>query len=101
MIIHWHPEAIEELYNTVIYIRDSFGPMVATKVLDEIEESVNQLMSFPQLGAVEFQKDNIEYRILHSKYNRIAYYITSDSIEIVVFWNNKRDLKKLKQIIEN
>lgn len=101
MIIHWHPEALEELNNTILYIKDNYGLVVASKVLDEIENDVNQLESFPKLWPIEFQKKETEYRVLYSKYNRIVYFTTNDSIEIVVFWNNRKDLKKLKKIIEN
>lgn len=101
MVIHWHPSALDELNKAIYYVNDNFGSMVATKVLDEIEEAVKQLSLFPNLGKIEFQKEGIEYRVLHSKFNRIVYYVTSDSIEIVLFWNNRRDLKKLKQIVEN
>ena len=101
MMIHWHPEALEELSNTILYIKDNFGSLAASKVLDEIEASVNQLEQFQELGPIEFQNKGIDYRVLRSKYNRIVYYISNDSVEIVVFWNNRRDLNKLKQIIEN
>ena len=102
MNIRWLDSAEEELTNFVKLEGEIFGFDVATQITDEIMSRVDNLMEFPNLGTLEslLKYQNLEIRVLHERHARIFYTISDDEIIIVLFWDNRRDDKKIEPSIK-
>ena len=97
MNIRWLDSAEEDLTNFVKLEGQIFGFDVATQIIDEIMSRVDDLMWFPNLGTLEssLKYQNLEIRVLHERHARIFYTVSDNEIIIVLFWDNRRDDKKI------
>ncbi len=97
MNIRWLDSAEEDLTNFVKLEGQIFGFDVATQIIDEIMSRVDDLMEFPNLGTLEssLKYQNLEIRVLHERHARIFYTVSDNEIIIVLFWDNRRDDKKI------
>lgn len=102
MNIRWLDSAEEELINFVRLEGQIFGFDVASQIIDEILSRVDDLLKFPNLGTLEssLKYQNLEVRVLHEKHARIFYTITDDEIIIILFWDNRKDDKKIEPSIK-
>lgn len=101
MNIRWLDSAEEELTDFVRFERQFFGFDVAGQITDEILSRVDDLIEFPTIGTLEpsLKYQNLEIRTLHERHARIFYTIVSEEIIIVLFWDNRRDDKKIEPYI--
>ena len=97
MNIRWLDSAEEDLTNFVKLEGQIFGFDVATQISDEIMSRVDDLIWFPNLGTLEssLKYQNLEIRVLHERHARIFYTVSDNEIIIVLFWDNRRDDKKI------
>lgn len=97
MNIRWLDSAEEDLTNFVKLEGQIFGFDVATQIIDEIMSRVDDLIWFPNLGTLEssLKYQNLEIRVLHERHARIFYTVSDNEIIIVLFWDNRRDDKKI------
>lgn len=97
MNIRWLDSAEEDLTNFVKLEGQIFGFDVATQIIDEIMSRVDDLIWFPNLGTLEssLKYQNLEIRVLHERHARIFYTVSNNEIIIVLFWDNRRDDKKI------
>lgn len=105
MRIVWYPEAAKRLRQVVSYIQTEYGSKSCTKFLKEAYRTERLLARNPCLGPVEtlLADAPIQYRsIAVNRLNKIVYWINGDVIEIVDFWDTRREpQKQAQQTIES
>lgn len=92
--IYWTPNALRELKETIDYLERKFSEKELNKLALEIEYIVNLILNNPYL----FQKSefiNI-YKVVILRLNTMYYRINGDTIEIISFFSNRKNLKKRK-----
>lgn len=99
----WLDQALDDLEQEVGYVFYEFGVASARKAEATIHERVTQLCSFPHLGMTyeELKYNGNEVRILHIKQVSLIYSIEDEMITLIALWNNRRDEKMLKTMIES
>lgn len=99
----WLDQALDDLEQEVGYVFYEFGVASAHKAEATIHERVTQLCSFPHLGVTyeELKYKGNEVRILHIKQVSLIYSIEDEMITLIALWNNRRDEKMLKTMIES
>ena len=99
----WLDQALDDLEQEVGYVFYEFGVASARKAEATIHERVTQLCSFPHLGMtyVGLKYNGNEVRILHIKQVSLIYSIEDEMITLIALWNNRRDEKMLKTMIES
>lgn len=99
----WLDQALDDLEQEVGYVFYEFGVASARKAEATIHERVTQLCSFPHLGVTyeELKYKGNEVRILHIKQVSLFYSIEDEMITLIALWNNRRDEKMLKTMIES
>ena len=89
--------AEEKLQDIVDYILEQFGGKARKKFIGEIRNILKLLLKNPNMGFVEplLNDRQIMYRcVVMNHYNKIIYRITDDVIEIVDFWDTRREPKE-------
>ena len=99
----WLDQALDDLEQEVGYVFYEFGVASARKAEATIHERVTQLCSFPHLGMTYegLKYKGNEVRILHIKQVSLIYSIEDEMITLIALWNNRRDEKMLKTMIES
>ena len=90
--------AKQQFRRTVRYIRREFGRGSAEKFVQKVSETRDLLACNPWLGPVEplLADSDGEYRsVVVARLNKIVYRIADDHIEIVAFWDCRREPKAL------
>jgi plasmid stabilization system protein ParE len=93
--IVWHPSARKQLIHTLEYfsIRNK-NDIYSKKLLKSIKETTAHLSNFPNLGkTTDFETVR---ELVHLDYS-IFYVVNSKTIDIVHFWDNRRDRKTLEE----
>ena len=105
MRVVWYPEAAKRLRQVVSYIQTEYGSKSCTKFLKEAYRTERLLARNPYLGSVEpFLADApVPYKsIVVNRLNKIVYWINEDVIEIVDFWDTRREPnQQAQQTIES
>ena len=105
MRIIWHPEAAKRLRQVVSYIQTEYGSKSCTKFLKEAYRTERLLARNPYLGPVEplLADAPVQYRsVVVNRLNKIVYWINGDVIEVVDFWDTRREpTKQAQQTIES
>ncbi len=86
--------AKRQFRGTVRYIQWEFGRRSAEKFVQKVKETRTLLARNPRLGPVEPLLDDPrwEYRsVVVARLNKIVYRIVDDRIEIVAFWDCRRE----------
>ena len=100
MRVVWYPEAAKRLRKVVSYLQTEYGSRSCTKFLKEAYRTERLLSRNPYLGTVEpFLADApVQYRsVVVNRLNKIVYWINGDVIEIVDFWDTRREPKQQAQ----
>ena len=99
----WLDQALEDLEQEVGYVFYEFGVASARKAEATIHERVTHLCLFPHLGITYegLKYNGNEMRILHIKQVSLIYSIEDEMITLIALWNNRRDEKMLKTMIES
>ena len=99
----WLDQALVEMEQEVGYVLYEFGINSARKAEATIHERVSQLCVFPHLGmayeGLEYHGNKV--RIFHIKQVSLIYCIEGDLITLIALWNNRRDNRELKAIIQS
>ena len=96
MRVRWNNQAKIRLRQTANYIRKEFGPQAKVEFMDEVKRT-NALLSLnPSLGPRERYLEDMpsKYRsVVVRKHNKIVYRVVDDHIEVVAFWDTRREPK--------
>lgn len=101
MRVEWTTRAQDDLSEVLRYIMEKFGLNTAVRINSEIHEDVENLSRFPLLGREIFTEPNsgLEYRSLSLKQSSAIYIIEDDVVKIILLWNNRREIEKLRAIL--
>lgn len=92
--IKWNPRAKENFSDTALYIKKTFGALTATNFVQEVHQTVRYIRNNPGIGAAEryLEDTPVLYRsIVVQRLNKIIYWVNGDVIEIVDFWDCRRE----------
>jgi toxin ParE1/3/4 len=94
--VHYLPSAINDLDEIIDYIKID-SPKAALRILNEIDESIDNLSRFPMVGIIPKDKrlKRLGYRILIVNNYLVFYTIKDIKIEIRRILHSKRDYKFL------
>lgn len=92
--ILWTDHALGELEKTIEYLEKNFPRSQLEKLSQKIESIVNLISQNPQLFSKSDKKG--VYRVTILKFNTMYYRVQGDNIEILSFFSNRQDPKKMK-----
>jgi hypothetical protein len=93
--IVWTPEAVKTYHSLVQYLALEWGDLSKTKFLNEVELVVDLISRNPRMFKRSTRYENIRMGYL-SKQCSLIYRIKPDEIELLLFWDNRQNAKKLK-----
>ncbi|MDL2304769.1 type II toxin-antitoxin system RelE/ParE family toxin [Bacteroides sp. OttesenSCG-928-D19] len=100
MEVVWTELAKISFLDILKHIESTLGTKTAFDIRLLIEESIENLISFPQLGRVKQTISNeVEIRYLVVKRSKIFYYISGSDIIIILIWDTRRNPETLKDIL--
>lgn len=94
MRVRWNKQSKEQLRQTARYICQEFGKKVRDEFMTEVKQINSLLSENPHLGPVETLLADLpsQYRsIVVHHLNKIVYRIIDDHIEVVAFWDTRRE----------
>lgn len=99
----WLDGAREDLNAELEYVYNEFGVRSAEEAYLKVKESVDHLCHFPHLGKrfCDMFYHGQEVRSLSMKQTSIIYCQRDENILIIALWNNRRDEKKIKSMIDS
>ncbi|MCR4660117.1 MAG: type II toxin-antitoxin system RelE/ParE family toxin [Bacteroidales bacterium] len=99
----WLDGAREDLNAELEYIYDEFGVKSAESAYLKEKESIDNLCHFPHLGKrfCNMVYHGQEVRSLSMKHTSVIYCRQGEKILIIALWNNRRDEKTLKTMVES
>lgn len=99
----WLPEAREDLTVELEYVYSEFGVQAAESAYLKVVEGIDNLCHFPHLGKrfgnIVFHGN--EVRSLSFRQSSLIYCTHGESLLVIAFWNNRRDDKELKALIQS
>ena len=104
MKVKWSDFALNEFVQTADYIDKHFGESTRIKFVNEVRYVDSLLSTQPYIGRKEpiLEKAALQYRSVKvSDINRIIYYIGEEIIEIVDFWDMRRNPELLAERVIN
>ena len=104
MIVNWSDYAQFEFLKTLEYVEEHFGEHTRNKLFNSVSHTNDILIQQPFAGRKEplLENDLVQYRsILVSDINRIVYYVDEASVNVVDFWDMRRDPDFLAKRISN
>ena len=99
--LEWTPQAEIQYYDILSYwVEHNGSNSYSMKIMKEVEKSEDLLMYNPFIGQEHYLSSPYTKirRLLVLKHFSIIYRIT-DKIEILSFWDNRNDPKKLASLI--
>ncbi|MBQ9654878.1 MAG: type II toxin-antitoxin system RelE/ParE family toxin [Prevotella sp.] len=103
MKVIWMPQAKCQVRDIAKYIRKEFGKNARDSFIRGVRESSRQIGQSPSVGIVEpLLEDCAEkYRsYLVNRLNKIIYRVADDHIEVVDFWDVRREPSSLAEQVK-
>ncbi len=104
MKVKWSEYAENEFCKTVDYIDEHFGATTRKEFIKEVRYVDTLLKTQPYIGRVEpfLEKAPLQFRSVKvSDINRIVYYVGETVIEVVDFWDMRRNPELLAERVIN
>jgi len=95
--IIWSPEAIDTYISIIEYLEKEWTEREVRNFMLRVHEKLGILSQQPLIGRLSSKKRN-NYRTLINKHTTLVYHYKpiKKEIELVSFWNNAQDPRKLK-----
>ena len=93
-------DAAHDLSDLYDYIAEHDAPAKADYVLDQLEEALNSLESFPERGRYPKELEALgihEYREIFFKPYRILYRVIDERVYVLLISDGRRDMQSLLQ----
>ncbi len=91
--IFWSPRSEAEFIEVLTYLESEFGINIAVRCMEDVEQILDYISEFPfAFGSYE---DESVRRAVVNKQLSIFYLINEGIVELLSFWDNRRDLEKL------
>ncbi|MBR1512750.1 MAG: type II toxin-antitoxin system RelE/ParE family toxin [Bacteroidales bacterium] len=103
MRVRWNDESKKRLRQTAQYIRKVYGEKAKEGFLLEVRYTNTLLGQNPNMGPLETFLSDLpsKYRsIVVRSQNKIVYRVVDDHIEVVAFWDTRREPKKQAEQVE-
>lgn len=100
MRVRWNDESKKRLRMTAKYVRKVFGEQAKEDFLQEVKHTNTLLGDNPDMGPLEaFLSDRpYKYRsVVVRHHNKIVYRVVDGHIEVVAFWDTRREPKQQAQ----
>ena len=100
MKVRWNRQSKEQLRQTAQYIYLEFGQKARDKFMQAVRQTNDLLADNPYLGPLEVILADLpsKYRSIVVRHlNKIVYRIVETHIEVVAFWDCRREPQKLAQ----
>ena len=91
--IEWTLHAIKDYNQVVDYLLKEWSLEVAADFINNVEERVQNLSSFPHIGIASVKDPSIR-SIVTTKHNKLYYRIGSEKIEILDIFDTRQSPKK-------
>jgi plasmid stabilization system protein ParE len=91
----WTPESVETYNSLVQYLSSEWGSASAMKFLDDIERVIKLISLNPTIFKRSSRYRNIRIGYL-TKQCSLVYRVKLNEIELLLFWDNRQDSKKLR-----
>lgn len=91
--VEWTLHAIEDYNQVVDYLLKEWSLGVATDFINNVEQRVQNLSSFPYIGIASIKDPSIR-SIVITKHNKLYYRIGSEKIEILDIFDTRQSPKK-------
>ena len=95
MTVIWMPEAIETFAQNISYLKEEWNEDVVANFLDKTDETISYIKANPWLYPLINKKKKI-HKCLVVRQVSLYYKISESSIDLITFWNNYQNPKKLK-----
>jgi plasmid stabilization system protein ParE len=91
--IVYSPDYREKIRGLHIYLDFQFGEEVRKKVFRNIDQKINTLQTFENLGASvrDLFGIDVDYRVIHVEKNYVFYYTDNERIYILNMFNERED----------
>ena len=93
--LFWTELADKELEEAIIYLEENWTEREIKNLFIKLDTTLKILTSNPFIFQVSDIEEDIR-RAVVAKYNSLYYRINSDTIEIISFYNNRKDPNKRK-----
>ena len=104
MRVRWNDRSKKQLRKTANYIGKKFGVTAKRDFLQEMHHTNVLLGNNPNMGPLEVLLADLPsvYRsIVVRHHNKIVYHIVDDHIEVVAFWDTRREPKAQSEQVKN
>ncbi len=90
MTIYWSPLA-DETYDEILdYLSNQWGLQITINFMDEVEHTLELIRKYPEMFEASSSHPNIRKGFI-TKHTTLFYEIKGNNIELLVFWNNRRN----------
>ena len=92
--IVWHTTAIQQLQEIYDYYYQHMSSVVADNLIDDLLEAPDQLIRFPNSGAIEpmLQDMPVVFRyVLVRRTYKIMYYVQDDTCHLAAIWDTRNN----------
>lgn len=97
--IIWSEQAETDYYDTLsFWTAHNYSETYSIKILKEVERAEELLSINPYIGSIRFQ-DGVEIRKFAILRNFSIIYKISDLVEIIAFWDNRRNPNSLEPLL--
>lgn len=91
----WTDHALDELRQTVSYIEENFSELEIRQLANKIETTLALIATQPAMFPESSSRKGVRRAII-LRFNSLYYRVKHRQIEILSFFSNRQDLKKLK-----
>jgi len=95
MRIIWNPLAIISYNQIIEYLSIEWGKTSVNKFRDLVEDVLSVIRENPNAFECSARYKNVRKGFI-TKQNTLFYKVRSKEIELLLFWDNRQDSKKLK-----
>ncbi len=86
----WSPECEDDYTNIVSYLNEVWGVNAALRFMEKTERILEHLEQNPFMFAAVNEQKQIR-RVVINKATSLYYYVSNDRVELLYFWNNRRN----------
>ena len=100
MKVRWNKQSKEQLRQTAQFIYQKFGQKAREEFMQAVRQTNGLLADNPQLGPLEAFLADLpsQYRSIVVRHlNKIVYRIVENHIEVIAFWDCRREPNKLRE----
>ena len=95
MKVIWMPEAIETYAQKISYLAQEWNEGVVVNFMDKTDEMIAHIKANPLLLQAVNKKKKVHRCIIVPQVS-LYYKIRKDQIDLITFWNNYQNPRKLK-----